>query len=145
MRPLDELIAKPEQARVVAAIQATERRTSGEIRVHVEEHCPGGDAYRRAVELFEQLGLTRTRQRNGVLVYVAVADHRMAVLGDKGIHEDVGPDYWREVLEAMRAAFKQGALGDGLVAAVSSVGDRLAAKFPPNGDDENELPDEISG
>jgi uncharacterized membrane protein len=144
MRALDQLLPPAEQARVITAIQAAERATSGEIKVHVERACPGKDAMARARALFQSLGLTRTRERNGVLVYVAIDDRLAAILGDQGIHAEVGETFWQEALDRMREGFRRGAFGDGLVGAVEAVGARLARRFPPRKDDVNELSDEIS-
>jgi uncharacterized membrane protein len=143
MAALDELLPKADQDRVVQAIGAAEKTTSGEIKVHVESRCKG-DPYRRAIALFERLGLTKTRQRNAVLIYVAVHDRKYALLGDSGIHEAVGSQFWNDAATRMQDAFRKGALGDGLVGAVESVGARLAEKFPPSADDKNEISDEIS-
>lgn len=141
---LDKLLDRESQARVVSAIARAEAATSGEIRVHLEARCRGGDPYSRAIELFPRLGMHKTAERNGVLIYVAVRDRRLAIIGDEKIHVDVGDAFWREAVEKMRAAFRSGALGDGLVGAIEEVGRRLASRFPRRTDDRNELPDEIS-
>jgi uncharacterized membrane protein len=141
---LDQLLPPADQARVVQAIQAAERTTSGEIKVHIEARCSESDALARAQALFVELGLTRTRERNAVLLYVAARDRRFALLGDQGIHEEVGSQFWSEAAEKMTRAFRDGRLGDGLVEAISAIGERLARRFPPRPDDQNELSDDIS-
>src|SRR5207245_9962841 len=108
--PLDELIPPADQKRIVEAIVAAEQHTSGQIKVHVEPRCKGGDAFRRAADLFARLGLTQTRQRNGVLIYVATQDRKFALLGDTGIHEDVGSAFWQEAAGRLPACFRRGAL-----------------------------------
>jgi uncharacterized membrane protein len=143
-RRLDRLLPPDDQRRVVEAIRAAEKTTSGEIKVHVEARCRGGDAYARAVALFGALGLTRTRERNAVLLYVATRDRRFAVLGDAGIHEEVGSQFWAEAIARMGESFGRGALGDGLCAAIAAIGARLAQRFPPRPDDKNEIDDSIS-
>ncbi len=112
--------------------------------MHVEGKCPGSVALPRAQALFAKLGLERTRERNGVLIYVATADRRFAVIGDTGIHEEVGSQFWAEAVARMGAAFRQGAFGDGLVGAIESVGKRLAERFPPKPGGVNQLGDDIS-
>jgi uncharacterized membrane protein len=144
MSALDQLLPRAEQSRIVEAIQAAERGTSGEIKVHVEARCPGKDATRRAQGLFQKLGLHKTRERNGVLIYVAMSDRVFALHGDEGIHQAVGSPFWAEAAAAMKDAFQRGAFAEGLVAAVQAVGARLAERFPPRADDKNELSDEIS-
>lgn len=143
-RTLDDLLSPADQQRVVAAIRAAEQTTSGQIKVHVEARCRGGDAYHRAAELFHRLGLERTRARNGVLLYVAVRDRKFALIGDSGIHEEVGSAFWHEAVARMRTAFQSGDLGAGLVGAISAVGERLAKRFPHHAGDPNEIPDDIS-
>lgn len=143
MAHLDRLMSKADQERVVAAIGAAEKRTSGEIKVHVEARC-AGKPWPRALALFAKLGLEKTRDRNAVLIYVAVRSRKYALLGDVGIHEEVGSLFWSEAAGRMQGAFRRDALGDGLVGAVEAIGERLAQKFPPRADDKNEIPDDIS-
>jgi uncharacterized membrane protein len=128
---------------VAAAITAAEAATSAEIRVHLDAHCPG-DAMARAVEIFERLGMHRTAQRHGVLVYVSIEDHKLAVIGDQGIHERVGQVYWERLVEAVLGHFREERPRDGLAHAVGEVGRVLRRHFPRRPDDVNELPDQVS-
>ena len=141
---LDKVIHPTDQQKIVDAIRAAERTTAGEIKVHVEQRCPGGDPLKRATDLFARLGLTKTRDRNAVLIYVATRDRKFAILGDKGIHEEVGSAFWAEAAQRMKVAFARGAFGEGIAGAVQSVGQRLAAKFPRKSDDVNEIDNEIT-
>lgn len=138
-----------EQARVRVAIQAAEARTSGEIRVHVERDLPrrgpaAGDAYRRARDLFAKLGMHRTEEHNGVLIYLALRSRTLAVVGDEGLHAQVGEAFWKEVVAAMLPAFADDRPADGLAAGAAMIGERLRQHFPHRDDDVNELPDDIS-
>ncbi len=128
---------------IAAAVRAAETGTSGEIRVHVDAECPG-DPMRRAVEVFERLGMHRTAQRNAVLVYLAIEDRRLAVIGDAAVHARVPGDYWERVSRALVARLKDGRLRDGLVAAVRELGEVLCRHFPRGPDDRDELSDEVS-
>ncbi len=128
---------------VAAAIAAAEAETSAEIRVHLDARCPG-DPMARAVAVFERLGMHRTAERHGVLVYVSVEDHKLAVVGDRGIHERVGQDYWASLVAAVLAHFRQERPRDGLLHAVGEVGTVLRRHFPRRPDDVNELPDRVS-
>jgi uncharacterized membrane protein len=143
MADLDRLLPKADQERVIAAIRAAEAKTSGEIKVHIEARC-AGKPWPRALELFHRLGLEKTRDRNAVLIYVAMRSRKYALLGDSGIHEEVGSQFWSEAAGRLQGAFRRGALGDGLVGAIEAIGDRLAQKFPPRPDDTNEISDDIS-
>jgi uncharacterized membrane protein len=125
------------------AVAAAERRTSAEIRVHLDHRCPG-DPLSRAVALFEQLGMHRTADRNGVMIYVAVADRRLAVIGDEGIHERVGDAYWQRLVATTLAELRAQRPLDGLTAAIRDVGEALRTHFPREPGDTNELSDEVS-
>jgi uncharacterized membrane protein len=128
---------------VSRAIAGEEARTSAEIRVHLDHHC-SGEAMARAVAVFERLGMHRTAARPGVLIYVSVGDHKLAVLGDLGIHERVGQAYWERLVEAVLAHFRDERPRDGLLHAVGEVGAILARHFPRRPDDVNELSDQVS-
>ncbi len=135
-----------ESARIVEAIEAAERLTSGEIRVHIEKKCPGGDPYYRGRDIFEDLGMTETALRNGVLIYLSIADRRVAVLGDRGIHEKVEEGFWDGIVADLVLKFRQGEFAGALSEAILQIGNRLASYFPYAGEgkDVNELPNEIS-
>jgi uncharacterized membrane protein len=128
---------------VAAAVAAAEARTSAEIRVHLDARCPA-DPMARAVEVFQHLGMHRTAARNGVLIYVSIEDHKLAVLGDRGIHERVGQAYWDRLVEAMLAHFRQEHPRGGLVHAVGEAGGVLQQHFPRGPDDVDELSDQVS-
>lgn len=135
---------KAGQARLVAAIGAAERATSGEIRVHVEDYSRA-DVLARTRYLFTRLGMHRTIARNGVLIYVAVKDHQVAIFGDEGIDAAVGHDFWEAEIALLIAHFKQGDYVGGLELAIEKVGEKLKVHFPHMGEsDQNELSDEIS-
>ena len=140
---LDELLGAAEQERVVAAVREAERRTSGQVKVHLEPRCRG-DAFARARALFDSLGLAATRRRNAVLLYVAPGDKKFAILGDQGIHAVAGDALWNRAAAALKAGIAAGSLGDGLCAAIAEVGAALAREFPPEAGGANELPDDIS-
>jgi len=129
--------------RIVAAIAAAERRTSGEIRVHVTRHKPDR-LEERALRRFHILGMTKTRGRNGVLIYIAPRLRQFRILGDVAIHEKCGDDFWKEVAAAMEEQFRRGEFTAGVVAGVERVGEVLARHFPRKAGDRNELPDEVT-
>jgi uncharacterized membrane protein len=139
-----EFFSAEEKQRVVTAIQKAEQRTSGEVRVFVESRCRFVDAIDRAKELFFQLGMDKTAERNGTIVYVAVKDKQAAVFGDEGIHQKVGQKYWEDAINKMMVCFKQANLADGIEQAVFTIGEALYQNFPYNREtDKNELPDDI--
>jgi len=132
-----------ELAQVRQAVREAELRTSAEVRVHLEDHIEGAILDHAAL-VFEQLGMHGTAKRNGVMIYVSVADHQMAVIGDKGIHQIVGDGFWNDVIAAMVPAFKEGTPAIGLVMGVGMVGDKLASLFPGLSSDRDELSNEVS-
>lgn len=134
----------PAQAeQIVAAIREAETATSGEIRVHLEEHCKE-DPLARAIELFGSLGMNATEQRNGVLFYLAIADHKFAIYGDEGINTKVPPDFWQSTRDLMQGHFKAGRFTEGLSAGILLAGQQLKTYFPYQQNDTNELNDQIS-
>jgi uncharacterized membrane protein len=86
----------------------------------------------------------QTKLRHGVLIYVALEDRRVAVVGDEGIHSRVGDPYWAGVRDLMVARLRQGAAGAALIEAIRDVGRSLAQHFPRRPDDTNELSDTVS-
>jgi len=142
-RAAAHFLAEDEQRRVRQAIAAAERVTSGEIRVHLEDRCED-DLLDHAAFIFRELNMDRTRERNGVLIYVSAADHRVAVIGDAGINAHADQGFWDEVLAILIERFRQGRHADGLVEAIERVGEKLRAHFPFRRDDRDELSNEVS-
>jgi len=132
-----------QQAAITNAIAAAELQTSGEIRVHIENNLYG-HVLDRAAFLFKQLGMSKTEQRNGVLIYLAVKSRQFAILGDKGIHKVVPENFWDSIKQRMLEEFKQNRFTEGLVYAVTAAGEQLKKNFPYLENDKNELSDEIS-
>lgn len=145
MSATDSFVDALDDARIVAAIREAESHSRGEIRVHVAED-PVEDAQAEGAAAFEALGMTATAERNGVLLFVAPASRRFAVLGDLAIHERCGEAFWAAVADAMAAEFRAGRFTEGIVAGVAAVGAELARHFPrtPGDGDRNELPDGVS-
>lgn len=132
-----------DRALVEQAIAAAELRTSGEIRVSLAPYFWGST--RRAAETaFERLGMTRTRDRNGILFFVVPSRHAFVVLGDSGIHARVGQPFWDSLAAILNEHFRKGAFAEGLIIAIASAGEQLCQYFPRDEQsDVNELPDAI--
>ena len=128
---------------VAAAVSHAERGTAAEIRVHLDDRC-AGDAMARAIEIFERLHMHRTAERAGVLLYLAVTDHKVAVIGDTGIHQRVGQGYWDGLVARVIGHLREGHPREGLVGAIAELGAALSAHFPRRRDDRNELSDRVS-
>jgi len=129
--------------RVKTAIAAAEKETSGEIRVSVSRFFYG--SVRRAAErAFDRMGMRATKDRNGILFFVVPSRHRFVVLGDEGIHQKVGQEFWDKLVAVMSSDFKEGKFNEGLIRGITECGRLLAAHFPYQGArDVNELPDDI--
>ena|SRR5689334_10112364 len=124
------------------AIKAAEHKTSGEIRLFVENHC-AGDVLDRAAFLFKELKIHNTNEHNGVLFYLAMKSQKFAILGDSGINAKVPKDFWLDIKVEMQNYFVKEEFSAGLVKGITMAGDALKKYFPHHRDDKNELSDEI--
>ena len=138
-----QILNDKEDRRIVEAIKQAELNTSGEIKVHIENHCRG-DVEARSLFVFNHLKINETKQRNGVLIYLAVKDHKFAILGDEGINNVVGADFWNDIRDLMASAFKEGRFADGLEQGIMRCDEKLKTYFPYQTDDINEISDDIS-
>ena len=138
-----ELFTEEAQRRIRAAIETAERNTSGEIRLHLEDKCKE-DVMDHAAFIFHELEMHRTAERNGVLIYLALEDRKLAIIGDKGINETVPKGFWNDTFELMKGPFAQGDVISGLEQGVLKAGEQLRLHFPYQQDDVNELSDDIS-
>jgi uncharacterized membrane protein len=135
----------PEQEqRIVAAIEAAEFVTSGEVRVHLNDTCKG-DALKDAEKVFKRLRMDQTADRNGILFYIALESHKFAVVGDLGIHAIVGQSFWDGIRDHMVTELKEGRWLEAIELGVAEAGRALAQYFPHQGNrDQNELSNEVS-
>lgn len=88
-------------------------------------------------------GLMNTRDRTGVLLFVSLKEHRVQILGDKGIHEKVGHEFWQAEADLIVRAIREGRPAEGVARAIRDVGEKLKAHFPRREGDTNELSDEL--
>jgi uncharacterized membrane protein len=130
-----------DRERIKGAIESAEGGTSGEIMVSVAPFF-FGSVQRAAERAFVRLGVSRTRERNGVLIFMVPSRRQFVILGDQGIHRRVGQEFWEQVVHAASQRFKAGDFTGGLVDGIGEIGRRLAEHFPRSADDVNELPDE---
>mgnify|MGYP004442712807 CR=1 FL=1 len=137
------ILSKQEDQRIVEAIKKAELNTSGEIKVHIDRHCKG-DVEQRCMFLFNKLKINETKQRNGVLFYLAIKDRKFAVVGDEGIDKVVEPTFWNDIKNLAIAEFKEGRFAEGLEKGILRCGEKLKTHFPYQTDDINEISDEIS-
>jgi uncharacterized membrane protein len=138
-----EFFSDDEKKAIVTAIHDAEKDTSGEIKVHIESTC-GGPVLDRATKVFALLEMHRTKERNGVLIYLALKDKKFAILGDQGINTRVPENFWNEIKDEMQTNFRAGKFTDGLCKGIRRAGIQLKQHFPCRPDDVNELPNDIS-
>ena len=139
-----DFFTEEEKLQIIEAVRNAEKRTSGEVRVFVESRCSYMDAIDRAIEIFFDLRMTETADRNAVLVYVAMKDHQLAIFGDEGIHSKLGNEYWAAEVRKMISKFNKENYADGIKEVVTDIGEALTRLFPYNNNtDKNELPDDI--
>jgi uncharacterized membrane protein len=137
-----EFLAQLDQQRIVEAIKRAEGQTSGEIRVHVQPKA-GAGIRKLAEKTFERLGMTATKMRNGVLLFIASEEQRFVILGDRGIDDKVPSGFWDDIAARLTSRFKNGEFTDGIVEAIESAGEHLKAYFPRAADDTDELSDDL--
>jgi hypothetical protein len=134
------------------AVGEQEKRHRGELRVVIEGGLPlmtlaaGRSARERALEHFTRLRVWDTEDNAGVLIYLLLADRRVEIVADRGIHARVGAAAWETICGAMQREFAAGHFDSGMLTGLAAVSDLLAQHFPaPAGGDPganpNELPD----
>jgi uncharacterized membrane protein len=130
------------------AVAEQEQRHRGELRVVIEGGLPlpvlvaGRTARERALEQFTRLRVWDTEDNAGVLIYLLLADRRVEIVADRGIHECVGDTAWETICGAMQQEFAAGRFEAGTLSGLAAVSDLLAQHFPTQpGDNPNELPD----
>ncbi len=137
-----EFVQQLEHKKIVAAIRAAEQKTSGEIRVFISRKKIT-DAVGTAQSEFNRLGMTKTERRNAVLIFVAPASQKFAIIGDTGVHEKCGQKFWEVLATEMTGHFEQNDFSAGIITGIQQAGELLALHFPAQPDDKNELPDKI--
>ncbi|MBN2487260.1 MAG: TPM domain-containing protein [Bacteroidales bacterium] len=139
----ENFISATGRQQIIDAIKNAEANTSGEIRVHIENHC-SEEVLDRAAHIFEKLQIHKTEKRNGVLFYLAVKDHKFAILGDAGINAVTPDGFWNSIKDSVLQKFARQEFAEGLSIGITLAGEALKKYFPYMSNDVNELTDEIS-
>jgi uncharacterized membrane protein len=152
-KPIDNFLAADDLTAIETAVGAAERTTIGEIKVVVVAKSRKG-LFRvfdplRAVEMralweFKKMGVHRSRERTGVLIMVSVAERRIRIIADEGIHAKVEDGTWDRIVETISAQIREGEPRDGILRAVTAVGQTLAKHFPPRAGHRNQLSDDVT-
>lgn len=135
--------SKKEKEEIMEAIAKAEANTSGEIRIHVSKGVKG-DIYEEGKKVFEKIGMTHTKHRNGVLIFFAIKNRSFVILGDSGIDGKIESGVWDEIASKMQERFIKNDFVGGMIEGISMVGNILSAHFEYEKDAENELTNEIS-
>lgn len=139
----DSILSQKEEEQIVEAIKNAEKNTSGEIRVHIEKSNEK-PSLERAQEVFYLLNMQETKFQNGILIYIAYESRQVAIIGDKGIHQHTGNDFWNAEKDLLIQYFKEEKYADGISIVVEQIGEKLKEFFSYNSDDKDELSNEIS-
>lgn len=131
------------QQLLIDSITKAELHTSGEIRLHLENFCLGSEV-KAAQKVFRKLGMQKTAERNGVLIYIATLSRKIAIIGDEGIHQKLGTEYWDKLVKNVIQQFKADKKAEALAEAIIDCGEQLGKFFPLQDDDKNELSNSIS-
>jgi putative membrane protein len=99
-------------------------------------------AHRAALEQFVLRGISRTRNRCGVLIFVSLAEHYARIVADEGVAQKVRASEWQAAIDALTMHVREGRLAEGFIAAIERCGAVLAEHAPPDGS-ANELPDRL--
>ena len=143
MNSVEDFLSSEEEFDIIGAIREVETKTSGEIRIHIENqtHLP---IETRAKEVFHTLKMDNTLQKNGVLIYIAIENKSFGIYGDKGIHQKVPSDFWDNTRDAIQRHFTKNNFSRGIICGIETAGAALKQYFPWDHKDLNELTDEIS-
>jgi uncharacterized membrane protein len=137
------ILSNEQRVLLTNCIQKAEGNTSGEIRLHIDNHCKG-DAMDAAKFWFYKLDMDKTKLQNGILLYIAIKDKKVAIVGDKGINNLVENNYWDSIIQLLSKSFSLNNYYEGLHTAITSIGYELKKFFPLLDDDKNELSNEIT-
>lgn len=143
MNKVESFFTAAQEQEIISAIQKVEQKTVGEIRVHLELHSPI-PALERAKEIFYEIGMDKTQDKTGVLIYVAVGSHLLAIVGDKQINDHIPDADWVKHLQQLQNHFVNNEAATGLITTIEAIGDKLATYFPSQKKNPNELSDNIS-
>ena len=137
------LFTEKQQELIVGAIRDAELNTSSEIKVHIEKKC-NEEVLDHAALMFDELEMQKTELRNGILIYLAVEDRNLAILGDTGINLKVPKNFWDATRDLMIHHFKSGEFAEGLFNGIKLAGEQLKTYYPYQSNNVNELSDDIS-
>jgi len=142
-----QMFTKEDLAAIASAIGEAEKTTAGEIRVSIRQKRKWREKKRTIEEIarqeFHVLGMTKTKDRTGILIFLLLEDKKFFILADEGIHTKVKDGIWDTIANEMSSHFSQKKFQRGIIYGVQSVGTELAKYFPRKYDDTDELPNDV--
>ena len=137
------MLTQDELNQIEQSVSLAEMKTSGEIRVHIDSSCET-DAYKRGLEIFQELEMHKTELRNGILIYIDFTHRKIAVIGDKGIHSKVNSEFWVAINNDLIKQFKTENFLNGILQGVKILGEKLEEYFPRNISNADELSNKVT-
>ncbi len=140
---------KQDLKEIAQKIAISEKQHRAEIRVALQagleiiDIMRGVEARQKAIEAFSQLGIWDTEENNGVLIYLLLAERRLEIIADRGIHSILGQRYWEKIHKEMLSLFRSKQYKEGVLYALEHINTKMMELFPKQGEDPDELPNEV--
>jgi len=135
--------SKEEQTAIIDTIKETEKKTSIEIRIHIESSCKE-NIFDHAAYVFKKLKMHKTKQRTGILLYLALQDKKYAILGDIGVNQYVNNTFWEILCNDLKKDFENENFSEGIIKSIIRCGKELELHLPVGKDDIDELPNTVN-
>ena len=136
-----------ELLRITNKIREYEKLTAGEICVSIKEHKTFIQRRKSVAELakqeFARLGIGKTRDKTGILIYIILEERQFYILADSAINNKVTEDTWHKIKDDMQEFFMKGMFAKGIIHGVEETGKVLSEHFPVKPDDTDEIPDKV--
>jgi len=137
-----------ELLRISNRIKLWEKLTAGEICVSIKERRTFVQKRKLLRQLaedeFYRLGVNKTKDATGILIFILLEERQFYILADKGINEKVPQDTWDKIKDQMQNLFIKGEFSKGIIYGIEEVGKILNAHFPIKPDDIDELSNRVS-
>jgi uncharacterized membrane protein len=136
-----------ELLRISNKIKEEEKKTAGEICVSIKEHRSFLQKKKSlrilTEEEFLKLGIDKTRDKTGIIIFILLEAREFYILADEGINKKVAEKTWDKIKDEMQEHFIQGKFSEGIIYGVERVGKILSEHFPIKPDDTNEISDRV--
>ena len=144
---MKKILTKDELQSLSVQIGEIEKKTSAEIRVVVRHKKHWSErklsARQVAEHEFRKLGMAKTREGTGILVFILVSDRKFELLADRGIIAVLPADFWVRAASKLSDHFSKSNFHHGLRSALAEIGEMLESKLPPTASNPDELPNDV--